>query len=171
MKEVLKERLKRKIIRMLIEQEDKNFVFNNWNVLSVDDPKDLKQLKQEFHVEQVLKGQKFWDDEERFLEAVANAETFEVSEQDDFDIQYRSGTRSKKDLLNLIRGYRSYPEFRNEQTVDAIYEGFKNNLPMDTPIVIEFKNGRRRVFSGNTRMDIAFQLGINPLVLMVKADR
>jgi hypothetical protein len=40
---------------------------------------------------------------------------------------------------------------------------------MDLPIVIEFSNGSKRIFSGNTRMDIAFQLGINPKVLLVKS--
>jgi hypothetical protein len=42
---------------------------------------------------------------------------------------------------------------------------------MDMPIVIEFSNGRQRVFAGNTRMDIAFQLGINPEVLIVKSKK
>jgi hypothetical protein len=39
---------------------------------------------------------------------------------------------------------------------------------MDYPIVIEDENGSRRIFSGNTRMDIAFQKNINPKVLLVK---
>ena len=42
---------------------------------------------------------------------------------------------------------------------------------MDYPIVIEFSNGSKRVFSGNTRMDIAFQLGINPKVLLIKSNK
>jgi hypothetical protein len=41
---------------------------------------------------------------------------------------------------------------------------------MDYPIVIEDEDGYRRVFSGNTRMDIAFQLGINPKVLLIKGE-
>jgi hypothetical protein len=46
---------------------------------------------------------------------------------------------------------------------------------MDYPIVIDDDsqqsfsgNTRKRVFSGNTRMDISFQLGINPQVLLIK---
>ena len=41
---------------------------------------------------------------------------------------------------------------------------------MDYPIVIEDEDGSKRVFSGNTRMDIAFQLGINPKVLLIKGN-
>jgi hypothetical protein len=41
---------------------------------------------------------------------------------------------------------------------------------MDLPIVIEDESGYRRVFSGNTRMDIAFHLGINPKVLIIKGE-
>ncbi len=73
-------------------------------------------------------------------------------------------------LLDLIKSYRSYPKFRNEQTLKSIYNGFKTNQPMDLPIVIEDENGYRRVFSGNTRMDIAFHLGINPEVLIIKGE-
>jgi hypothetical protein len=40
---------------------------------------------------------------------------------------------------------------------------------MDLPIVIQ-DNGYKRIFSGNTRMDIAFQLGINPKVLLIKGN-
>jgi len=138
--------------------------FSNWKVPS------LSQLKQEFKVEQELKGNEFWKDETDFLNSVKNGKVITVTPSDDQNIDYRSGTTSYEELLDLIQGYRSYPEFRNEKTLKAIYDGFKNNQVMDYPIVIEDKNGFRRVFSGNTRMDIAFQLGINPKVLLVKGE-
>jgi hypothetical protein len=138
--------------------------FSNWKMPS------LSQLKQEFKVEQEMKGNEFWEDEEAFLNAVENGEIVTITPSEDQDIDYRSRTTSYEELLNLIQGYRSYPEFRNEKTLKAIYEGFfKNNSPMDYPIIIEFSDGSRRVFSGNTRMDIAFQLGINPKVLLIKS--
>jgi hypothetical protein len=40
---------------------------------------------------------------------------------------------------------------------------------MDRPIVLDFGNGERRVFSGNTRMDAAFHSGIHPEVLVIPA--
>jgi len=124
--------------------------FDNWRYPS------LEQLKLEYKVEHELKGNYFFEDEDDFLEAVSMGEIETITQKDDDDISYRSRTTSKESLLNLIKGYRSYPEFRNEETIEAIYDGFKRNKPMTLPIVIEFKNGRRRVFCGNTRMDIAF---------------
>jgi hypothetical protein len=41
---------------------------------------------------------------------------------------------------------------------------------MDLPIIIEFSDGTRKVFSGNTRLDVAFQLGIEPKVLLIKSE-
>jgi DNA-binding transcriptional regulator YhcF (GntR family) len=136
--------------------------FSNWKTPS------LPQLKQEFKVEQILKNRHYWNSEEDFLEAVKNGKIVTITPEEDQNIDNRSYTESYDELLNLIQSYRSYPEFRNEETLQAIYDGFKNNKSMDLPIVMEFNNGRKRIFSGNTRMDIAFQLGINPKVLLVK---
>lgn len=139
--------------------------FDNWQM-----PSD-QQLKLEFKVEHELKRNSFFNSEQDFLTRVKRAKVEEITPSDDAEIDYRSGTSSKSELLNLIRSYRSYPEFRNEDTIDAIYEGFANGAPMDYPIVLEFSNGARRVFSGNTRMDIAFQMNINPKVLIVQSDK
>jgi hypothetical protein len=38
---------------------------------------------------------------------------------------------------------------------------------MFMPFVIETKNGMR-VMAGNTRMDISFQMGVNPKVLLIR---
>jgi hypothetical protein len=136
--------------------------FSNWKIPS------LLQLKQEFKIEQEIKDNKFWKDEEEFLNAIKNGKIVTITPSEDQNIDYRSGTESYEELLNLIKNYRSYPEFRNEKTLKAIYDGFKENKSMDLPIVIEDKKGHMRVFSGNTRIDIAFQLGINPKVLLIK---
>jgi len=138
--------------------------FSNWKLPS------LSQLKQEFKIEQEMKGNEFWESEEDFLNSIENGEITTITPSEDQNIDYRSGTESYEELLDLIKSYRSYPEFRNEKTLQSIYDGFKNNSPMDLPIVIEFRDGSRRIFSGNTRMDIAFQLDINPKVLLVKSN-
>ena len=138
--------------------------FSNWVMPS------LSNLKQEFKIEQEMKGNEFWEDEKDFLNAVENGKIVTINSSEDQDIDYRSGTTSYEELLDLIQGYRSYPEFRNEKTLKAIYDGFKENKAMDYPIVIEDENGSRRVFSGNTRMDIAFQLGIEPKVLLIRGE-
>jgi len=136
--------------------------FSNWQMPSES------QLKQEFKIEQEMKDNEFWEDEEAFLNAIKNGKVVTITPSEDQNIDYRSGTESYEELLDLIKGYRSYPKFRNEKTLKAIYDGFKKNQPMDYPIVIEDENKDRRIFSGNTRMDIAFQLGINPKVLLIK---
>jgi hypothetical protein len=138
--------------------------FSNWRMPS------LSKLKQEFKIEQEMKGNEFWEDEEEFMNAIKYGKIITITPSEDQDIDYRSRTESYDELLDLIKSYRSYPEFRNEETLKAIYNGFKNNQPMDYPIVIKDEAGSRRVFSGNTRMDVAFQLGIIPKVLLIKGE-
>jgi hypothetical protein len=104
------------------------------------------------------------------LNAIKNGKIVTITPSEDQNIDYRSGTESYDELLDLIQSYRSYPEFRNEETLKAIYDGFKNNESIDLPIVIELQDGSKRIFSGNTRMDIAFQLGIDPKVILVKSN-
>jgi hypothetical protein len=136
--------------------------FSNWKMPS------LSSLKQEFKIEQEMKNNKYWKDEEDFLNAIKNGKIITITPSEDQSIDYRSRTESYEELLDLIQSYKSYPKFRNEETINAIYDGFKNNQSMDYPIVIEDEDGSRRIFSGNTRMDVAFQLGVNPKVLLVK---
>lgn len=139
--------------------------YTNWVKPSTD------SLKKEFKIEHELKGHDFFDSEEEFLEAARKAQVVTITPSEDARIAYRSRTGSKEELLSLIKGYRSYPKYRNEKTLENMYNRFEQNETMDMPIVIEFSNGQRRVFGGNTRMDIAFQLGINPKVLVVKSSR
>ena len=138
--------------------------FSNWKMPS------LSSLKQEFKIEQEMKDNKYWKDEEDFLNAIKNGKIVTITPSEDQDIDYRSRTKSYEELLDLIQNYKSYPQFRNEETINAIYGGFKNNSPMDLPIVVEFKDGHKQIFSGNTRMDASFQLGVNPKVLLVKSE-
>ena len=136
--------------------------YTNWVKPSID------SLKKEFKIEHELKGHDFFDSEEEFLEAARKAQVATITPSEDARIAYRSRTASKKELLNLIKGYRSYPKYRNEETLENLYTRFEQNEPMDMPIVIEFSNGRQRVFAGNTRMDVAFQLGISPKVFLIR---
>lgn len=86
-------------------------------------------------------------------------------------IEYRSKTKTKSAILSLIRGYASYPQFRNEKTIEAIYDGFKTNKPMKMPLVLRFPDGRMRIMGGNTRMDIAIQSGVTPRVLLIDVPK
>lgn len=125
-------------------------------------------LKHEFKVEIQLKGNKFFDSYEQFKQQADKATVVELTDEIDRKISYRSRTSSKQQLINLIRGYRSYPEFRNEQTIENLYQRIGAGETMTMPIVIKFKNGSMRVLGGNTRLDVAFQLGVSPKVLMIE---
>lgn len=109
-----------------------------------------------------------WPTMEDFKKSVEEGVETEITQAMDSRIAYRSGTSSKEQLISLLKSYASWPEYRNEKTVDAMYDGFKQNKKMTMPIVLKMPNGSLRVMGGNTRMDVAFQLGINPRVIMVK---
>lgn len=139
-------------------------MFNNWI------KPDEAVLAQEYHVECVLKGLDLGLTEKEFIERINSSEIVEIDRDADERIEYRSHTKTAVQLLNLISGYASYPEFRNSTTLNALYEGFAKNRAMKMPIVLEFSNGRRRVLCGNTRMDVAFQSAVNPKVILLKVD-
>lgn len=132
---------------------------------------DKKTLALEFRVEHELKGHNFFDSLEDFLEKANSAKPVEVDSRMDRQIGYRSYTDSYDALVGLLSTYRSWGTYRSEEKLQNIYNRLKENKDMDMPIVLKWKNGQMRVFSGNTRMDVAFQLGINPTVLMIELDK
>jgi DNA polymerase elongation subunit (family B) len=69
-------------------------------------------------------------------------------------IDYTAILPDKESILSLISTYQSYPKYRNEKTLDAIFQGFETNKPMKMPIVIKYRN-RYRILSGNTRSNVA----------------
>lgn len=154
----------KKIIKEELTKLLENKSFNNWVVPSE------QVLKREYKVEVEMKGNEDFDSEEEFLEACKNGKVIEITPEMDDEIDNRSQTQSKEELIGLVSSYRSWgSEFRNQQTVDALYDGFEQNKPMETPIVVDASWGRY-VLAGNTRMDVAFQLGIKPNVLLIKSN-
>ena len=127
-----------------------------------------KQLELEFHVESELKGNNYFKSKENFLIAVENGKTQNITKEFDNKIGYRSHTESYEELLDLIKSYRSYPEFKNEKTLKLLYKKIQNGDELDMPIILHIGN-RFRVFSGNTRLDIAFQLNKKVKALIIKA--
>lgn len=108
--------------------------------------------------------------EQSFLDAIAKSKVVTVTPAMDRKIANRSGTRSMADLLDLIKGYRSYPKFRNEKTLKALEKLITSGKPVDMPIVTK-QGSYMRVFAGNTRMDIAFMHKINPKVIMLELPK
>lgn len=156
----MKKLIESQVLKILKESTD----YNAWVMPSED------KLKLEFKIEHTFKGNDFWEDESDFLNAINSAKIEVITPDKDRKIRYRSRTQSFDDLHDLISTYGSYPEYRNESTLKNLYKRMGNNEELDYPIVVEFANGIRRVFSGNTRMDVAFQMGINPQVLVVQSE-
>jgi hypothetical protein len=147
---------------------EKNSVnFTNWVKPSKED------LTLEYKIEYEIKPLKAMTGDafptlQSFLSAASKAKILNVTPEIDRKIGYRSRTSSKEQLLSLIRGYASYPQFRNEKTIEAIYDGFRENKPMKMPIVLQLDSKTMRVMGGNTRMDVAQHLGITPQVLLIQ---
>ena len=116
---------------------------------------------------------------ESFLKAAKEGIVRTITKGHDYYITNRSHTRNMKELLNLIKTYRSYPQYRNEDTLNAMKEAMLSGKPMDMPIIVrpmaesendikEIASGKRdRIFAGNTRMDMAFMHGIEPKALII----
>lgn len=130
-----------------------------------------EELEREYRVEYEKKGLSslgLFDSFEDFKKKADSAKLVTVTPALDSKIGYRSNTSDMDSLLSLIRSYKSYPKYRNEKTIEDLYNRIKSGDTVYAPIVFKFPDGRYRVFSGNTRMDIAFQLGKNPEVLMIE---
>lgn len=102
-----------------------------------------------------------------FVKAVKTAPEMVVTAAIDSRIENRSNTSNMEELLDLISGYRSFPKFRNADTLKALEKRIAAKQPVDMPIVVKFPGGRMRILSGNTRMDIAFMRGITPKVILL----
>lgn len=160
-----------KTFKQLVEYLDEEKVnFTNWVR-----PSD-KDIALEYKVEYEIKPLKqmtgnAFPTVDDFIKAVKKGKIINITPAIDRSISYRSRTKSKDQIINLIRGYASYPEFRNEKTVEAIYQAFRDNKPMKMPFILKFPNGEMRIMSGNTRTDIAQQLGITPNGILIEVPQ
>lgn len=134
----------------------------------------IENLKHEYDIEYVMKGvgalhTNSFGSFEEFYSAAEKGEVVDLTPAVDSNISYRSHTSTKQQLINLLKSYRSWPEFRNYDTVENLYDRIGNGKPMTMPVVLRFANGSMRILGGNTRLDVAFQLGKTPRVLIIDA--
>jgi hypothetical protein len=165
----------KKVMESLVEEviqklDEEVKAYNSWVR-----PND-KDLELEYKIEYEIKPLKAMTNNafptvESFKKAAKAAKVIKLTPNVDSKIAYRSRTRTKEQILNLIRGYASYPQFRNEKTIDNIYKAFEENKPMTMPIVLKMPDGSMRIMGGNTRADIAAQLGITPQAILVEVPR
>lgn len=154
-----------KTYRQFVEEEKVRFT--NWVK-----PSD-KDIELEYKIEYEIKPLKQVTNDafptaNDFKKAVKKAKVISITPALDRKIEYRSRTKSKSQIISLIKGYASYPEFRNEKTIEAIYDGFRENNPMKMPFILKFPDGRLRIMSGNTRTDIAQHMGVTPKALLIE---
>ena len=90
-----------------------------------------------------------------------------VEDITNLNIKNRTFNKTKEDIINQSKRYKSWPEFRNEGTIDDIYTGFEKNKPMKPIILLDQGDGSRRIISGNTRLNVAEQLNIPPKAITV----
>jgi hypothetical protein len=129
-----------------------------------------QDLMREFNVEHEKKGLGFFNSEGDFINAANQGVVRNVTPDLDLTIGNRSFTPTAQDLINLSKGYRSWGSpYRNEGTIQSIYEGLNQGGNMTMPMVIEYGDGFKRILSGNTRMDAARHLGLTPQALFIKA--
>lgn len=145
--------------------EESKINFTNWKKLT---PEQIAlEYKVEYQIKPLAKTGWFPTLKD-FQKAINSATVISLTPSVDRKIANRSHTKSKEQIISLIKGYASYPEFRNEKTIEAIYDGFKNNSAMTYPLVLKLPDGSMRIFAGNTRADIAVQLGIVPKALLIE---
>lgn len=112
-------------------------------------------------------------DVDEFVALVKESPVKIITPAEDNRIEYRSHTSNINELIELLSTYKSWGTFRTPNTVAQLYSAFINNRDMDMPIVLEYeRNGRtvRRVLGGNTRMDIARQLGVEIRAVVVTLE-
>jgi len=106
-----------------------------------------------------------------FVAAAQKGKVVNVTPAMDRRIENRSGTRNMRELISLVKTYRSYPKFSNEKTLADLESKIKGNGEMSIPIVLQFSDGGLRIMGGNTRMDIGFWHEKSVPVLVVKVPK
>lgn len=99
----------------------------------------------------------FYKNEKEFTDAVKKAKVLKVTPDVDSHVSGRSNTRTFGQLLSLIKGYASYPKYRNEKTLKALSDRIASGKAVDYPLLLKTGENRYRVMGGNTRADLAMQ--------------
>jgi hypothetical protein len=135
---------------------------SNWNNATE------QYLKKEYDIEIRKKGLSNLISEEEFINQGAQQSVAPI--ENATDLAYRTVNPTRQSIIDQSKNYASWPQYRNEQTIDDIYKGFETGKAMDPIIVMEMPNGTQRIVSGNTRLNIAEQLGIKPSGVTIKPN-
>lgn len=101
-----------------------------------------------------------FDTFEDFKEALMTSPVITLDKAHDRNIKNRSHTSSIEQLKALVSGY------YQPRNVDRIVQGYESNAKMPHPIVLKGSKGEW-IMAGNTRLDTAFIMGVEPKVIVV----
>lgn len=128
-------------------------------------PASREYLKKEYDIEVRKKGLDHLISEEDFINQGMAQKASPI--KDAMNLEYRTINPTRESIIDQSKYYASWPEFRNEQTIDNIYQGFNSGSAMDPIIIMNLPDGGRKIIAGNTRLNVAEQLGITPHAITI----
>lgn len=151
--------------------------FKNWRIPPEKDLETEYDVEYQYHV--MDKYGNLFPTKKDFMQAVKESEKRIITEKENDEMLNRTHCPTIKCIQDISRTYRSYPMYRNNDTINAIVQGFSKDSkdqPMSMPIVLQCNNKgklydkKQEVMSGNTRLNIAEIMGIKPKVSILKVD-
>jgi hypothetical protein len=133
-------KLSLRIIKEEVEQQQPFDVkkYSNWRNPRPEDLQHEYDIEYKNHVKNWAGD--VWPSYDDFAkDAAERGQVVDLTHDVDSRVGNRSHTRNKQDLLGLIKSYRSYPQYRNEKTLDSLYNGFQNNDSITMPIILKTK--------------------------------
>lgn len=124
--------------------------FTNWVFPSNDEVKSA-----------YVNSKGYFNSFKEFFTEVKDARVVKIDSFGDDYIDGRTQANTQRKLFNR------FPD--KKQEILSIYDKLSKNEKVPAPIVIVFESGERTIVSGNIVMDIAFQLNIEPKILLVKS--
>lgn len=105
----------------------------------------------------VLEAESLVELTDELWEQLENTDSFHKVTRGDFETVEKLTEEYNKEL----------PEGRR-RSVKNILDGFQNSQPMEAPTIVENREGKIHLISGNTRLMTARALGIRPRVIIGK---
>lgn len=145
---------------MRLFEVEESVYYNNWRL------PNKKELDLEFYIKQQKTryieyfrneyNANIFDSEENWHKAINQGVVKQLNLNEDYTIERRTFSSSMENLKNLVSTY-AYP-----RDPDRIANGYKNDDVIPMPIILESQNGRKVIIAGNTRLDVARIMNIEP---------
>lgn len=134
----------------------------NW----IENPKD--QIEAEYEREFVRYFGRVLSLEE-FSNKLDEGKRVYISVDRDNGIRNMTRCNSITGVVDLIKTYRSYPQYRNEKTIAALYARIVNGMQVHMPLFVK-KDGVVTIIAGNTRQNLAYIAGLDTIGQLIDLD-